>query len=149
MADSDSDLAGAVQEVTERAQRIVRDEIELAKAEVTEKATKLAKGVAVGAAAGVFLLGALIYFLHSLSWLFYRLFFNDGPGVWLGYLITTGLLVLFGAIAGFVAYRFVKGGSPPKPEMAIEEAQRVKATLDAARTSDRQLAEGSSSATRP
>jgi tetrahydromethanopterin S-methyltransferase subunit F len=133
------ELAAAVEEVTKRAQLIVRDEIELAKAEVTTKVTKLAKGVAVGAAAGIFLVAALIYGLHSLSWGFYSLFFDDMAGPWLGYLITTLLLVLLAAIAGFLAYKFVKGGAPPTPQMAIEEAQKVRATVDEARSSDKRL----------
>ena len=36
---------------------LIREEVELAKAGVSAKVTKLAKGAAVGAAAGVFLLG--------------------------------------------------------------------------------------------
>lgn len=137
MAEQSSELAQAVAEVTERAQLIVREEIELAKAEVTAKATKLAKGAAVGAAAGVFLLGALIYLLHSLSWLFYRIFFYGSGGIWLGYLITTVLLIVLAAVAGFVAFKLVKGGSPPKPQMAIEEAQLVRQTVDEARHRER------------
>ena len=45
----------------------MREEIALAKAELTEKATGLAKGAAVGAAAGIFILAGLIYFLHFLA----------------------------------------------------------------------------------
>ena len=55
---SQTDLARAVQEVSDRASVLIREEIELAKAEVSAKVTKLAKGAAIGAAAGVFLLGA-------------------------------------------------------------------------------------------
>ncbi len=136
---STRELAAAVEEVTKRAQLIIRDEIELAKAEVTEKATKLAKGAAIGAAAGIFLLGALIYGLHSFSWLIYRLFFADGNGVWLGYLITTVLLILLAVVAGLVAKKLVTSGAPPTPKMAIEEAQLVKKTVDDARSGDRRL----------
>ena len=45
----------------------MREEIALAKAELTQKLTGLAKGAAVGAAAGVFVLAGLIYFLHFLA----------------------------------------------------------------------------------
>src|SRR3954463_16147073 len=126
-----SDLGEAVQEITRRAQLIVRDEIELAKTEVTEKATKLAKGAAIGAAAGVFVLGGLIYFLHFAAWGLSDLL---ETGVWLGYLIVTVVLFILAAIAGLVAYRLVKGGAPPTPVMAIEEAQRVKETISSAGT---------------
>jgi cobalamin biosynthesis protein CobD/CbiB len=131
MADQSSDLAKALQDVTTRAQLIVREEIELAKLEVTTKATKLAKGAAVGAAAGVFVLGGLIYFLHFAAWGIADILGND---VWLGYLIVAVLLFLLAAIAGLLAYRFVKGGTPPTPQMAIEEAQRVRETISASRS---------------
>ena len=49
----------------------MREEIELAKAEVTEKATKLVKGAVVGIAAGVFFLMALIFVLVGCAWLLY------------------------------------------------------------------------------
>ena len=39
-----SELGQAIQDVTERASLLVREEIELAKAEVTEKVTKLRQG---------------------------------------------------------------------------------------------------------
>ena len=130
-SDQSSDLAKAIQDVTTRAQLIVREEIELAKLEVQTKATKLAKGAAVGAAAGVFVLAGLIYFLHFAAWGIADILGND---VWLGYLIVAVLLFLLAAVAGFLAYRFVKGGTPPTPQMAIEEAQRVRETISASRS---------------
>ena len=119
-------MAKAVQEVSERASLLVREEIALAKAEVTEKMTGLAKGAAVGAAAGIFILAGLIYFLHFIALLLADLL---GDTWWLGYLIVAGSLFLLGGVAGFLASRFFKKGSPPVPTMAIEEAQLIKATL--------------------
>jgi len=128
VADQHSDLAQALQDVTQRAEVIVREEIELAKTEVTVKVTKLAKGAAIGAAAGVFVLGGLIYFLHFAAWGLADILGND---VWLGYLIVSVVLFILAATAGLLARRFVKGGTPPMPEMAIEEAQRVRDTVAA------------------
>jgi uncharacterized membrane protein YqjE len=122
-----SDLGKAVQDVTEKAQLIIREEIELAKAEVTEKVTRLIKGAVAGIAAGIFAVFALIYLLHSLSWLFTKLISESN--VWLGYLIVAVLLFALGALAGFLAARFVKRGAPPTPDMAIEEAQRIRETV--------------------
>jgi uncharacterized membrane protein YqjE len=122
-----SDLGKAVQEVTEKAQLIIREEIELAKAEVTEKVTRLIKGAVAGIAAGIFAVFALIYLFHSLSWLFAKLISESN--VWLGYLIVAVLLFALGALAGFLAARFVKRGAPPTPDMAIEEAQRIRETV--------------------
>jgi hypothetical protein len=58
----------AVQEISYRAQQLVREEIELAKAEVAAKVSSLAKGIAVGVAGGIFGVVALLFFLHGLSW---------------------------------------------------------------------------------
>jgi uncharacterized MAPEG superfamily protein len=123
-----SELADAITEVAEKAQLLVREEIALAKAEVTEKVTGLVKGAAVGAAAGVFILAGLIYFLHFIALLIADVL---GSNPWLGYLILSGALFVFGGIAGLMAARFFKKGSPPTPQMAIEEAQLIKATLTA------------------
>ena len=125
-----SDLARAIQEITEKCQLLVHEEIELAKAEMTEKVTKLIKGAVFGIVAGVFAVFALIYLLHSLSWGLWEVIGGD-TNYWLGFLITGVLILILGAIAGFIAMRLIKKGSPPKPELAIEEAQLIKGTLTA------------------
>jgi H+/Cl- antiporter ClcA len=120
----------AVQEISYRAQQLVREEIELAKAEVTAKVTSLLKGVAIGVAGGIFGVVALLFFLHGLSF-----GFSDWFGVdpWVGYWITAAILFLLAGLAAFLAARMFKKGTPPKPEMAIDEAQRIKQTVDEAR----------------
>lgn len=125
-----SHLAQAIQEVTEKAQLLVREEIALAKAELTEKITKLVKGAAVGIAAGIFVILGLLYLLDALSWGIWRVI-EGGGGInyWLGFLIVAVLLFLFGGIAGFLAARFVKGATPPTPKLAIEEAQLIRQTI--------------------
>ena len=123
-----SELAKAITDVTEKAQLLVREEIALAKAELSEKISGLVKGIAVGAAAGIFVLAGLIYFLHFLALLIADVL---GSNPWLGYLIVAGVLFLVGGVAGFMAMRFFKKGTPPTPQMAIEEAQLIKATLTA------------------
>src|SRR3954469_24715540 len=121
-----SELADAINDVAQKARLLVKEEIELAKAELTVKVSGLVKGAAVGAAAGVFILAGLIYFLHFVALGIAELL---GTGPWLGYLIVSGVLFLSGGLAGFLAARFFKKGSPPTPTMAIEEAQLIKATL--------------------
>ena len=116
MSDQDSDtttqnIAQAIQEVSDRASLLVREEIELAKAEVTEKVTKLVKGAVVGIAAGIFAVFGLIYLMHGLAWL-----------AWFE-------LFLLGALAGFIAARAFKSGAPPTPQLAIDEAKLIKETV--------------------
>ena len=136
MPDQDtSELARAIQDVTEKAQLLIREEVELAKAEMTEKVTKLIKGAVFGIVAGVFAVFALIYLLHSLSWGLWDIL-DDGDNFWLGFLITGVVILVIGVIAGFLAMRFIKRGSPPTPQMAIEEAQLIKGTLTAAPASE-------------
>ena len=70
MADhTTSELAKAIQEVTEKGQLLVREEIALAKAELTEKVTNIGRGAVVGIAAGVFVLMALAMLMNAVAWL--------------------------------------------------------------------------------
>ena len=44
-----------------------------------------------------------------------------------------GILLVVAAIAGVLALRFIKKGSPPTPDLAIEEAKRTKLAIEEAR----------------
>ena len=63
-----SELGKAIQEVSEKVQLLVREEIALAQAEMMEKVQKLIRGIVAGAVAAIFALFGLIYLLHSASW---------------------------------------------------------------------------------
>lgn len=126
--DSDKKLGEIVTELTEKASLLVRQEVELAKVEVTDKLTKLGKGAGVAAAAGVFLVFGTTMFFHFAAWFINDLF--DWNSVWPGFLIVTIFLFLLAAIAGFVAYRFFQKGSPPIPQMAIDEAKATRAQFE-------------------
>ena len=122
-------VAQTVQEISERVSILVREEIELAKAEVTEKVTKLLKSIVVGIAAGIFVVTGLLFFLHGLAWLaWFALPVGNSAFFW-GFFIVAGLLFVLGGVAGFLAARFFKESSPPVPEMAIDEAGKIKRTL--------------------
>jgi uncharacterized membrane protein YqjE len=124
--DAPQNIATAITEVSERASVLVREEIELAKAEVTEKVTKLIKGAVVGAAAGIFFLFALIFVLVGFAWLlYYYLPGNQFTYFW-GFFAMAAILVVLGVIAGLIAAKAVKRSAPPVPSMAIEEAQKIR-----------------------
>jgi uncharacterized membrane protein YqjE len=124
-------IATAISEVSERATLLVHEEIELAKAEVTEKVTKLIKGAVVGAAAGVFFLMALIFALVGCAWLlYYYLPGGDFTYFW-GFFAMAVILIVIGVLAGLIAARAVKKASPPVPNMAIEEARKIRETVSA------------------
>ena len=121
-------IAEAIQEVSERASMLVREEIELAKVEVTEKVTKLLKGAVVGITAGIFIVFALIYLLHGFAWLtWYELF--PGQQYFWGFFVVAAVLLLLGALAGYIAARAFKSGAPPTPQLAIDEAKRIRETV--------------------
>jgi len=127
-SDRDKSVAELVIDVSERASSLVRGEIELAKAEISEKVGKLLRGSVVGLAAGVFAFLALILAMHGFAWLINDLFF-DGE-TWPGFFIEAALFLLVAAAAGFFAYRSVQAGAPPVPDLAIEEAKRTKEMLE-------------------
>jgi uncharacterized membrane protein YqjE len=122
----DAPIGDIVNRISLNASALVREEIELAKAEMEMKVKKLVRGAAVAAAAGFFLFLGLIFAFHTLAWSLND-FFDQ---VWLGFLITTGLLMLLAGLAGFIAYRSFQAGAPPTPDMAIEEAKKTREALE-------------------
>jgi uncharacterized membrane protein YqjE len=122
-------IAQAIQEVSDRATLLVREEIELAKAEVTEKVTKLIKGAVVGIVAGVFMIFGLFLLLDGFAWLAYwAIPFPEGTYFW-GFFIVAAVLFLLGALGGYMASRAFKSGAPPTPQLAIDEAKLIKETV--------------------
>ena len=129
---AEKSLGDIVGDVSAKVSQLVSEEIELAKAEVTLKAKKLGAGAGAGVVAGVFAFFALIMLLHGLAWLL-----NDLLGAlaspWVGFFIVMALLLVLGAILGFLALRFFKKGSPPTPQLAIDEAKKTRAAIEEAR----------------
>jgi uncharacterized membrane protein YqjE len=124
----DRSVAELVFDVSEKASSLVREEIELAKTEVTEKVGKILRGSVVGIAAGAFAFLALILIMHGVAWLLAEEVF--GGNVWSGYFVEAALFLLIAAGAGLFAYRSVQAGAPPVPEQAIEEAKLTKTMLE-------------------
>jgi len=123
------DVSQTVQEISERAALLVHEEIELAKAEITEKVTKLLKGVAVGVSAGIFVVTGLLFALHGLAWLAWFVLPVGNSSFFWGFFIVAALLFALGGIAGYLAARFLRESQPPTPSMAIDEAKKIKGTL--------------------
>jgi hypothetical protein len=118
--------------VTERASVLIREEIELAKTEIAEKTTRLAKGAIVAIVAGVFFFTALFFVLIGCAWLlYYELPVGNEFTYFWGFFAMAVILVVLGVIAGLVAFRAVKAGAPPTPDMAIEEARKIRETVSA------------------
>jgi H+/Cl- antiporter ClcA len=124
----DRSVAELVFDVSERASTLVREEIELAKAEIGEKVGKILRGSVVGLAAGTFAFLALILIMEGVAWLLAEEVFDGNA--WPGFFVEAALFLLIAALAGLFAYRSVQAGAPPVPEQAIEEAKQIKSTLE-------------------
>ena len=123
----DKSVGELVSDVSERTSTLVREEIELAKTEISEKVSQLVRGSAVGAVAGVFLFLALILIMEGVAWLLNDLVFDN---FWLGFFVEAGLFLLIAAIGGWIAYRSLLKGAPPTPDLAIEQAKLTRERLE-------------------
>jgi Flp pilus assembly protein TadB len=114
-----------VNEVSDRMTLLVREEIELAKAEVTVQVTTLAKGAAAGAAGAVFGVFAIVFLLLTIAWGLNSLL----SSLWLGFLIVLILLTLAAVGAFLFARSKLNKSGPPVPTMAIDEAKKIRSDL--------------------
>jgi MFS family permease len=122
----DRPIGDLVKQLAEQTSTLVRQEVDLAKAEVAQKGQQAGKGAGlIGAAAVIGLLaaGALTAFLIMLL---------DGAlANWLSALIVA---VVFGAIAGILALQGrnrIRAATPAKPEQTVET---VKEDVEWAKT---------------
>jgi uncharacterized membrane protein YqjE len=127
-APEDRSVAELVFDVSERASSLVREEIELAKAEIGDKVGKILRGSVVGIAAGIFAFLALILIMEGVAWLLAEEVFDGNA--WPGFFVEAALFLVIAGLAGLFAYRSVQAGAPPVPEQAIEEAKQIKSTLE-------------------
>ncbi|GMA38288.1 phage holin family protein [Mobilicoccus caccae] len=116
---SDPTLGRLVADATENLSGIIRDEIALAKAEISVDVNKGVKGAAMFAVAGVLALLGLIFLLHTIALGINAL----GLPMWASYLIVTLVLFVIAGILALVgksALSKIKG----KPERTIDSAQK-------------------------
>jgi uncharacterized membrane protein YqjE len=129
--DEDRSVGELVFDVSERVSTLLREEIELAKTEISEKVNKLIRGSVVGIAAGTFAFLGLILLMVGIAFLIDDIF---NTAAWVGFVIEAVGFFLIAAGAGYFAYRSVQAGAPPTPDMAIEEGRRIRQTLEAGTT---------------
>ena len=121
-------LATAVTEVSERVTVLIREEIELAKAEVTVKVKSLTRGIIWFSLAGVLALFGVIFIPITLAWGLDDILVNGLGGIWKGFLIVTGGFLLAAGGCAFLGWRKVRVGAPT-PTMAIDEAKKIRETV--------------------
>jgi uncharacterized small protein (DUF1192 family) len=123
-------LARAVTEVSERVTVLVREEIELAKAEVSVKVKSLTRGVvwfALAAAVGFF---GVIFIPVTIAWVLDYVLISGVPNLWIGFLIVMAAFLILAGLCVILGIRKVKAGVP-KPTMAIDEAKKIRETVSA------------------
>jgi uncharacterized membrane protein YqjE len=116
---SEASVAELLKELSDQTTRLVHDEVELAKAELGEKATS------AGLGAGMFG-GAALFGLYALGALTATLILALSTAVagWVAALIVT---VVYGVIAGVLALTGrtkVQQATPPVPEQARDSVRR-------------------------
>jgi uncharacterized small protein (DUF1192 family) len=117
-------FAAAVTEVSERMSVLVREEIELAKAEMTQKVSSIVRGAVAVAAGAVFGVFAIVFGLASAAW-----GLNSAlNSIWLGFVIVFGGLLAM-TIGAFVFARSKLKVGAPAPTMAIDEAKKIRETV--------------------
>lgn len=125
--DSEKTIGELVFEVAEQTTILVRDEIELARTEITEKIATLARSSAVAVAAGVFAFLAFLLLMHAFALGLNSLFFEGEP--WAGYLVEAVIFIAVAIGAGLFAKKSFEETGPPVPTEAIEQAEKARAVL--------------------
>jgi len=118
-------IAAAITEISERATLLIRDEIELARAEIAAKLRKILTGAVVGVVAGMFIVVAGMFVLEGLAWLAWYEFFPAGQFFW-GFFVMAGVLLALAVLGGYLAAKALRRGTPPAPTMAIDEARKIR-----------------------
>lgn len=121
---SEASLGQLVSQVSQQIPELVRSEIRLAQAEVTEKGKKAGLGAGMFGAAGVLALYGLGTLLATLIlvlalWL----------PAWAAALIVTGLIFAGAGIAALVGKKKVAEAAPAKPERAMAGVKQDVATV--------------------
>ena len=113
-----------IEGLSEQTQALARKEVELAKAEVTEKGKRLGMGAGAFGAAGIiglFAFGALTAALVLLL--------ATAVDAWIAALIVAAVYAAIAGIAALVGRGQVQRGTPPVPEMAIDSTKEDVETV--------------------
>jgi hypothetical protein len=113
-----------IEGLSEQTQALARKEVELAKAEVTEKGKRLGMGAGAFGAAGIiglFAFGALTAALVLLL--------ATAVDAWIAALIVAAVYAGIAGIAALVGRGQVQRGTPPVPEMAIDSTKEDVETV--------------------
>jgi hypothetical protein len=122
--DDERSIKELIEQLGEQTQVLARKEVELAKAEVTEKGKRLGAGAGAFGAAGIiglFAFGALTAALVLLL--------ATAVDAWIAALIVAAVYAAIAGIAALVGRGQVQRGTPPVPEMAIDSTKEDVETV--------------------
>ncbi|HEU4945237.1 MAG TPA: phage holin family protein [Solirubrobacterales bacterium] len=114
----ESSTGELVRQLSEQSSQLIRQELDLAKAELTEKGKRAGIGagmLAAAAVAGLFALGALTAFLILLL--------DEGLDGWVAALIVTAVYAAAAAILVPIGRNRLRESMPPAPEETLESVK--------------------------
>ena len=117
-------VGAAAKQVAEHASALAKLELELAGLELKQKAGAVGAGVGIGVGAAVMAVYAVGFLLATIAAALAIVL-----DTWLALLLVTLGLLVIAAILGLVAVRLLKRGTPPVPELAIQEAKLTSEAL--------------------
>jgi hypothetical protein len=117
-------VGGAAKRVADHASAIARLEFELAALELKRKAAALGIGIGLAVAAGL-----MAFFMIGFAFATLAAVLATFLDVWVALLIVTLFLGVLVVLNALVARAAIKRGTPPVPELAVEEAKLTTAVL--------------------
>ena len=122
--DSEETLGALVHRMTEQVPELVRSEIRLAQAELTEKGKQAGIGIGMFSAAGL-----LAFFGVALLLTTAVLALALAVAAWLAALIVAVVVLAAAGVAALAGRSRVQRATPPQPERAIEGVKEDVATI--------------------
>jgi hypothetical protein len=71
----------------------------------------------------------VIFVPVTIAWALDQIIANGVPNLWVGFLIVMGAFFFLAGVCVILGIRKVKAGAPPTPQMAIDEAKKIRATV--------------------
>ena len=122
-----ANIAAAITEISEHATLLIRDEIELARAEIAREAAQARRPAPSSAiAAGGFVVVARAVRADRAGLAVRRTSCSPPARSSGASSSSPALLLVLAVLAGLLAFRALRGGAPPAPTMAIDEARKIR-----------------------
>ena len=123
----DQTLGALVHQLTQQVPELIRSEIRLAQAEVTEKGKRAGVGIGMFSVAGLLAFFAIATLITTAI-----LALALVVDAWLAALIVALVLLAVAAVAGLLGKNKVASAGPPKPERAMQGVKEDIATVKGA-----------------